>query len=150
MRKVYEAIVLGAPRKSEGKIDRPIGRHPSERQRMSVHSRRGRSAVTTYRVVESFGALTRLRVEPETGRTHQIRVHLAAIGHPVLGDRLYGARKGRALPASGPGRAFGRQALHAAELTLAHPATGEPLRVVAPLPADLRQLLSALRGTSSD
>jgi 23S rRNA pseudouridine1911/1915/1917 synthase len=90
-----------------------------------------------------------LRLEPETGRTHQIRVHLAAMGHPVLADALYGARKGRVLPARGPGRTFARHALHAAELALAHPITGVALYLVAPIPADMAGLLRELRGEAT-
>jgi 23S rRNA pseudouridine1911/1915/1917 synthase len=143
--KTYLAVVLGTPRPRAASIDRPIGRHPHERVRMSTRSRRGRSAVTRYEVVESFERLSIVRVEPETGRTHQIRVHLASIGHPVLADPLYGARKGRALPDRGPGIAFERQALHAASIVFPHPVTGAPTRVDAPLPEDLARLLEALR-----
>jgi 23S rRNA pseudouridine1911/1915/1917 synthase len=98
-----------------------------------------------YTVLESFGTLSLLRLEPETGRTHQIRVHLAAMGHPVLADPLYGTRKGRALPASGPGRSFQRQALHAAEIRFPHPVTSTLVRLQAPLPRDMRSLLEELR-----
>ncbi len=146
VKKTYLAIVLRTPRRQSGTIDWPIGRHPSERSRMSVHSARGRAAETRYSVLESFGALALLRVEPATGRTHQIRVHLAALGHPVLADPTYGARKGRARPAEGPGVAFPRQALHAAEIRFAHPSSGEPVAISAPLPADMSTLLRKLRG----
>ena len=145
MKKTYLAIVLGVPRVATGSLEWPIGRHPVERKRMSIRSRSPRAARTRYGVLESFGTLSLLRLEPETGRTHQIRVHLAATGHPVLADPVYGARTGRALPARGPGRSFPRQALHAAELELAHPTTGERLHLRAPLPDDLRALLAALR-----
>jgi 23S rRNA pseudouridine1911/1915/1917 synthase len=145
VKKTYLAIVLGVPRAATGSLEWPIGRHPVERKRMSIRSRSPRAARTRYGVLESFGALSLLRLEPETGRTHQIRVHLAATGHPVLADPVYGARTGRALPQRGPGRSFPRQALHAAELELAHPTTGERLHLRAPLPDDLRALLAALR-----
>jgi len=145
VKKTYLAIVLGVPRVATGSLEWPIGRHPVERKRMSIRSRSPRAARTRYGVLESFGTLSLLRLEPETGRTHQIRVHLAATGHPVLADPVYGARTGRALPARGPGRSFPRQALHAAELELAHPTTGERLHLRAPLPDDLRALLAALR-----
>jgi 23S rRNA pseudouridine1911/1915/1917 synthase len=145
IRKTYLAIVLGEPRRAAGSLEWPIGRHPYERQRMSIRSRSPREARTRYVVVERFHALCFLRLEPETGRTHQIRVHLAAMGHPVLADALYGARKGRALPSRGPGRTFARHALHAAELELAHPITGVALHLVAPIPADMTELLQELR-----
>jgi 23S rRNA pseudouridine1911/1915/1917 synthase len=143
--KTYLAIVLGAPRNAAGSLEWPIGRHPHERQRMSIRSRAPREARTRYVVVERFPALSLLRLEPETGRTHQIRVHLAAMGHPVLADALYGARKGRALPTRGPGLGFARHALHAAELALAHPITGVSLHLVAPIPDDMSALLRELR-----
>jgi 23S rRNA pseudouridine1911/1915/1917 synthase len=143
--KTYLAVVLGTPRPREGELDWSIGRHPRERKRMSIRSRRGRAARTAYAVLECFRDLSLLRVEPQTGRTHQIRVHLAAMGHPVLADPLYGARKGRALPPRGPGREFHRQALHAAEVELVHPTNGAALRIAAPLPEDFRALLEKLR-----
>jgi 23S rRNA pseudouridine1911/1915/1917 synthase len=143
--KVYLAIVIGVPRKPAGCLDWTIGRHPTERKRMSIRSRSPRPARTRYALLESFGTLALLRVEPETGRTHQIRVHLAAMGHPVLADPLYGARKGRALPARGPGRDFPRQALHAAAIRFPHPVTGALVRLEAPLPEDMRSLLEELR-----
>jgi 23S rRNA pseudouridine1911/1915/1917 synthase len=150
--KTYVAIVLGAPRSAVGSLEWPIGRHPHERQRMSIRSRSPREARTRYVVVERFHGLSVLRLEPETGRTHQIRVHLAAMGHPVLADALYGARKGRALPAHGAGHTFARHALHAAELALAHPITGVALHLVAPIPADMTELMRELRreATSED
>ena len=150
VKKTYLAVVLGTPRAASGTIDWSIGRHPHERRRMSIHSRRPRVASTHYTVVESFGALSLVRAEPETGRTHQIRVHLAALGHPVLADPLYGARKGRALPVSGVGRDFPRQALHAAAIEFAHPASGTRLRLEAPVPPDMAALFGALRSGNSD
>jgi 23S rRNA pseudouridine1911/1915/1917 synthase len=143
--KVYLAIVLRVPRAPAGSVEWGIGRHPHERKRMSIRSRSPRSARTRYTLLESFGTLSLLRLEPETGRTHQIRVHLAAMGHPVLADPLYGARKGRALPIRGPGQDFPRQALHAAEIRFPHPSTGAIVRVEAPLPHDMRSLLEDLR-----
>jgi 23S rRNA pseudouridine1911/1915/1917 synthase len=149
VRKTYQAIVLGVPRATHGVLEWTIGRHPRERKRMSIHSRSGRAARTVYRRLEGFGTLSLLEVEPETGRTHQIRVHLAALGHPVLGDPLYGARTGRARPPRGAGRDFPRQALHAAELEFPHPASGARIRIYAPLPSDMRALLEELRGARS-
>jgi len=145
VQKLYLAIALGVPRAPAGSLEWAIGRHPHERKRMSIRSRSPRAARTRYTVLESFGTLSLLRLEPETGRTHQIRVHLAAMGHPVLADALYGARKGRALPASGPGRSFQRQALHAAEICFPHPVTSTLVRLQAPLPHDMRSLLEELR-----
>ncbi len=145
VQKLYLAISLGVPRAPAGSLEWAIGRHPHERKRMSIRSRSPRAARTRYTVLESFGTLSLLRLEPETGRTHQIRVHLAAMGHPVLADPLYGTRKGRALPASGPGRSFQRQALHAAEIRFPHPVTSTLVRLQAPLPRDMRSLLEELR-----
>lgn len=143
--KTYLAVVLGVPRSVSGSLEWPIGRHPHERQRMSIRSRSPRQARTDYTVLERFDGLSLLRLRPETGRTHQIRVHLAAMGHPVLADPLYGAKKGRALPARGPARAFLRQALHASEIELAHPVGGALLRLAAPIPDDMSELLRELR-----
>ncbi len=149
VKKTYHAIVLGVPGSAEGMLDWSIGRHPHERQRMSIRAHRGRAARTAYRRIESFGALSFLELRPETGRTHQIRVHLAALGHPVLADPLYGSRKGRARPRTGPGAEFQRQALHASALELRHPASGNPMRFHAPLPDDMAMLLDSLRALRS-
>ena len=128
-------------------VDAPIDRHPTDRVRMAIREG-GREAVTHYRVIERFRAHTHVRVQLETGRTHQIRVHLTHIGYPLVGDKVYGGRL--ALP-KGSGetlrtalREFPRQALHAARLQLAHPVTGKPLEVAAPLPADMVRLLGQL------
>jgi 23S rRNA pseudouridine1911/1915/1917 synthase len=139
--KRYLAIVRGSLKPASGKIDRPIGRHPRARQRMSVRSRRGRAAVTHWTVLERFRDATLVRLRPETGRTHQLRVHLAALGHPVLGDRVYGARR----TASSRDPSWPRQALHAEEIGFTHPASGERIVVRAPLPEDLETILAALR-----
>jgi 23S rRNA pseudouridine1911/1915/1917 synthase len=145
VKKTYLAVVLGVPRPPTGALEWAIGRHPRNRQRMSIRSRSARAARTRYEVLEAFATLSLVRLEPETGRTHQIRVHLAASGHPVLADPLYGARKGRALPRDGPGGSFTRQALHAAELEIVHPNSGERLHLRAPLPPDMTALLEELR-----
>jgi len=135
-----------------GSIDKPIGRHRTQRTRMAVRSD-GRAARTHYRIAERFAEHTLLRVRLETGRTHQIRVHLAHIGHPVVGDPEYGARRARVTRDTEPAlaealRAFHRQALHAAHLEFAHPLTGQPLSFDAPLPEDFANLLQALRGVA--
>ncbi len=142
--RLYMAIVRGSPKATQGRVDRPIGRHPSDRKRMSVRARSGRAAITNWEVVERFAVSNHalVAVRPETGRTHQIRVHLASIGLPLAGDRVYGrARAGK----SGGLPALDRPALHAARLGFTHPATGERLAFESPLPEDLEQLLAALR-----
>jgi len=142
----YLAVCAGVMT-AGGTIDEPIGRHRSQRTRMAVRAD-GRTAVTHYRVVRRFRAHTLARVTLATGRTHQIRVHLAHIGFPVVGDPVYGGR--RRLPAGcSPAlaselQAFPRQALHAARLKLHHPLTGRELEWEAPLPADMQRLLAAL------
>jgi 23S rRNA pseudouridine1911/1915/1917 synthase len=149
VKKTYLAVVLGVPKSSEGMIDWSIGRHPHERKRMSIRARTHRTARTQYLRVETFVSLSLLQLHPETGRTHQIRVHLAALGHPVLADPLYGSRKGRALPERGPGASFPRQALHASAVELRHPSSGEIVRFHAPLPEDMATLLATLRDNRS-
>lgn len=131
-----------------GTISEPIARHPTQRTRMAVRSD-GREAVTHYRVLQRFRAHTLVRAELETGRTHQIRVHLAHVGHPLVGDPVYGGRR-RIPPASSPALiaaldAFRRQALHAAHLQLAHPTTGREMGWDSPLPQDMADLLAALQ-----
>lgn len=136
--KRYLALVWGVPRNPRGTIDEPIGRHPVHRQRMAVRPR-GRVAVTRYEVVEAWQQVALVRAHPATGRTHQIRVHLAALGHPIVGDRLYG--RGR------DSRAIGitRQALHAETLCFRHPAAHQAMRITAPLAADFAAALNTLR-----
>jgi 23S rRNA pseudouridine1911/1915/1917 synthase len=142
----YEAICRGVMT-AGGTVDAPIDRHPTDRVRMAVRQG-GRESVTHYRVIKRFRAHTHVRVHLETGRTHQIRVHLAHAGFPIIGDRVYGGRL--ALP-RGAGEAlrealrnFPRQALHAARLEFAHPVTGKPVDCAAPLPADMQELLRVL------
>ncbi len=128
-------------------VDEPIGRHRTARTRMAVRPD-GREAVTHVRIMERFRAHTQVLAQLATGRTHQIRVHLAHIGHAVVGDPVYGTRRRYPAGASEPLRmtldGFRRQALHAVELALAHPVTGEPLSFKAPLPADMQELIAAL------
>jgi 23S rRNA pseudouridine1911/1915/1917 synthase len=136
--KQYLALVRGVPRRAEGLIGHPIGRHPVRRKQMAVRPK-GRSAVTRYEVVEAFRGAALIRAFPQTGRTHQIRVHLAALGHPIIGDVLYG-RSQRNSPV-----ALSRQALHAESIRFRHPHSGEPLALSAPLAADFAAALRALR-----
>jgi 23S rRNA pseudouridine1911/1915/1917 synthase len=142
----YEAVCVGVMT-AGGTVDAPIDRHRQDRLRMAVRQG-GRDAVTHYRVVKRFRAHTHVRVKLETGRTHQIRVHLSHIHYPIVGDGVYGGRlvlpKG-ASPAVVEGlRAFRRQALHAARLAFTHPVSGEPVVCEAPLPADMQGLLKLL------
>ncbi|QSX36346.1 23S rRNA pseudouridine(1911/1915/1917) synthase RluD [Shewanella sedimentimangrovi] len=143
----YEAIVLGTMT-AGGTVDEPIGRHPTKRTHMAVHHS-GRPSVTHYRVAEKFRAHTRLRLRLETGRTHQIRVHMAHIGHVLVGDPVYG---GRPKPPKGASpeffeilKGFNRQALHAVKLELVHPVTLEVMSWQAPIPEDMVLLTKALR-----
>ncbi len=148
--KRYVAVVHGVVQPSAGVIDQAIGRHPRHRQQMSIRARGGRAAVTRFEVVERFPGASLLRLEPRTGRTHQLRVHLAALGHPIVADRLYGGRGRRGLPAAVLAAldACPRQALHAESLAFTHPVTGQPILIRAPLPTDLATLLGTLRGAA--
>jgi 23S rRNA pseudouridine1911/1915/1917 synthase len=132
--KVYLALVEGTPKPAEGVIDAPIARDPRNRQRMAVVEG-GRDSVTAYKVVERFSGYSLVEVRPKTGRTHQIRVHLAAIGHPIVGDRVYGR----------PSKLVGRQFLHAARIAFTHPRTGERMELQADTPHDLEAALVQLR-----
>lgn len=143
----YQAVVAGVMT-AGGTVEAPVGRHPVQRKRMAV-TPGGKPAVTHYRVVELYRAHTWIRCKLETGRTHQIRVHMAHIRHPLLGDPVYGGRL-RLPPACGESltailRGFRRQALHAGRLGLVHPASGETLEWETPLPPDMQQLLAGLR-----
>jgi 23S rRNA pseudouridine1911/1915/1917 synthase len=141
VRREYLALVAGVPAR-EGEVRAPIGRHPVHRTRMAVIER-GKAAATRYRVLQAGAGWSLLLCSLETGRTHQIRVHMAAIGHPLIGDPVYLPRgAARALPASA--RGFPRQALHATRLALVHPATQAPCTWESPAPADIAGLLAAL------
>lgn len=133
----YRAIVCGNLKEEEGTVDAPIGRHPVERKKMAVVRSGGKRAVTHYRVLERFGAYTYIECRLETGRTHQIRVHMASIGHPLLGDEVYGRGKN-------PFHLEG-QTLHAMVLGFVHPSTGEYMEFEAPLPEYFEELLRKLR-----
>ena len=142
VKKRYLAIVVGVIKKGSGTIEVGIGRHVKERKKISVHTHSAREASTSFVVKERYGNATLVEVEIKTGRTHQIRVHMAHIGHPVLGDRVYGGPKA---VKSGEGMA-GRQMLHAGTLSLMHPDTGSPLSFTAPPPADMAEVIEKLRG----
>jgi 23S rRNA pseudouridine1911/1915/1917 synthase len=146
-RKEYLAVVYGTPRDSKGSIDAPIGRDPHDRKKMAVVAT-GRAATTDYEVVERLRHASLLRCRLRSGRTHQIRVHLKHLGHPLVGDPVYSGPQWRGVPDKKLQLAlsqFQRQALHATRLTLPHPRTGEVLRFESPLPADIETLLAALR-----
>ncbi|MEE7561121.1 23S rRNA pseudouridine(1911/1915/1917) synthase RluD, partial [Xanthomonas sp. Kuri4-2] len=146
----YLAVVVGAL-VSGGTANLPIDRHPRDRLKMAVRED-GRDAVTHYRLRERFRAHTALECRLETGRTHQIRVHMAHLKHPIVGDPLYGGPlklpKGATEELVAALRGFKRQALHAETLEFVHPVSGEPVRATAPVPADLQQLMDALRSDS--
>ncbi len=148
----YDAIIHGVLT-GGGSVNVPIGRHPSDRKRMAV-VRSGKQAVTHYRLVKRFRAHSQIRVQLETGRTHQIRVHMAHLRHPLVGDPVYGGRL-RIPPACSEAfaavlRGFTRQALHAARLGLQHPGTGEYIEWQRPMPADMQALLAALEQDLSE
>ena len=140
VRKTYLAIVHGVPEPSEGRLETLVGRHPVHRQRMAVLQKGGRRAITNYAVAESFRTAALLRVAIETGRTHQIRVHMRHIGCPVVGDATYGRPKEDASLPLPP-----RQMLHAWRLAFPHPLSGRELEFEAPPPADFTAVLKALR-----
>ncbi|BFL12590.1 RluA family pseudouridine synthase [[Clostridium] hylemonae] len=138
IRRIYEAVVHGGFKEEEGTVSAPIGRHPTDRKRMSTHAKNAREAVTHYKVLERFGEYSYIQCELETGRTHQIRVHMSSIGHPIVGDMVYGPRR---CPFPG----LQGQTLHAKTLGIIHPRTGEYLEVEAPLPQYFVELLERLR-----
>lgn len=136
----YQAIVVGSPREDSGTIDKPIARHKTDRKKMAIIEG-GREAVTHYTVIRRFKGYTHMAFQLETGRTHQIRVHMASVGHPIIGDPVYGLKKDRFAD-------IGGQCLHAAELTLCHPATGQQMHFMAPLPDYFVQILEKLEKMS--
>ena len=153
VKRTYTALVWGDPRQASGVIETSFGRHPKDRKRMAVVTRGGKPARTRWRVAERFGVASRLEVGLDTGRTHQIRVHLAHLGHPVVGDPVYGGRGKKLLSLRESERRLAvevlqylpRQGLHASALELAHPATGVRLVFESPLPEDLERALDLLR-----
>ncbi len=136
MARTYEAIVCGGFREDSGTVDAPIGRHPSDRKKMCVTQRNSKEAVTHWEVVRRYRGYTHIRCSLETGRTHQIRVHMAHIGHPILGDTVYGHKK--------PELGQDSQCLHAGILCFRHPRDGRPVIVHAPLPEYFQQVLEKL------
>jgi len=145
--KEYLAIVYGKPKEDIGTIDRKIGRDPRDRKRMAVTGS-GRKAVTHYSVEEAFSYTSLLRCRLETGRTHQIRVHLKALGHPVVGDSVYSGPQWKGIPNKRLQKVlagFERQALHAALLSFPHPSSGEDVTFRAPIPPDMAELIDLLR-----
>ena len=133
----YRAIIIGNLSEDEGTVDAPIGRHPTQRKKMAVNRNNGKRAVTHYRVLARFRGYTYIECRLETGRTHQIRVHMASIGHPLLGDTVYGPAK-QAYPS------LEGQTLHAMVIGFVHPTTGAYMEFVAPLPAYFAELLQKL------
>lgn len=140
LRRTYEAVVCGGVREEAGTIDAPIGRNPADRKKMAV-TEKGRLAVTHWEVVARYEGYTHLRLRLETGRTHQIRVHLAYRNHPILGDTVYGHKKAELGQSS--------QCLHARELRFLHPRTGEPVTVSSPLPDYFLDVLRRLKNAGS-
>lgn len=136
MARTYEAIVCGSFREDSGTVNAPIGRHPSDRKKMCVTDRNSKEAVTHWEVVARYRGYTHIRCHLETGRTHQIRVHMAHIGHPILGDTVYGHKK--------PELGQNTQCLHAGALCFRHPRDGRPVMVFAPLPQYFQDVLKKL------
>ena len=140
MARTYEAIVCGSFREDSGTVDAPIGRHPSDRKKMCVTERNSKNAVTHWEVVARYRGYTHIRCKLETGRTHQIRVHMAHIGHPILGDTVYGHKK--------PELGQDSQCLHAGALCFRHPRDGRPVMVFSPLPEYFQKVLEKLAAMS--
>jgi len=137
VKRIYMGLVHGVPSPRQGCIDAPIGRHPVRRKEMTVTPINSRPAITNYKVIEEFSGYSLIEARLETGRTHQIRVHMAYIGHPIVGDPVYGRRKGNL--------GLRTQALHAARLVFSHPTTGEIMDFQAPLPTAFKEALDRLR-----
>ena len=138
--RTYECLVMGNLRQDSGTVDAPIGQHPSDRKKMAVEPRNGRRAVTHWEVIARYNGVTHVRCRLETGRTHQIRVHMAYIGHPILGDTVYGAKK--------PVPGLAGQCLQAVELRFVHPRTGKLVTVSCPRSPEFEQQLRKYAGRS--
>lgn len=152
VRKQYMAVVYGVPASDSGVVENPIGRHPVDRKKMTIRPN-GRPAITRWQVMERYDGMALLSLGIETGRTHQIRVHCAALGHPVAGDPVYGGRKPPANLTkiiADKAKGLDRQMLHAASLTFVHPQTQKCLTFSAPLPDDMERLIMFLRKTSTN
>jgi 23S rRNA pseudouridine1911/1915/1917 synthase len=149
VKKIYLALVYGRVEAEKGVITAPLGRHPTDRKRFSLRTRQPKEAETQWQVRERFAGITYVQVAPKTGRTHQIRVHMSAIGHPLVGDPLY-TKTRRLAQIEDPYLreridALGRQALHASRIAFSHPATGKTMEFTAPLAADIEKILEVLR-----
>lgn len=140
--RTYEAVVRGMLRDASGTVNRPIGRHPTDRKRMAVTEKNSRPAVTHWQVISRYKAYTHIRCQLETGRTHQIRVHMASIGHPLLGDYTYGSPS--------PEKGLEGQCLHARSLKFIHPRSGEKIQIESPLPSYFLDVLSRLGSKEED
>ncbi len=150
VKKIYRAIVFGNLDEDEGVIDAPVGRHPTERKKMSTVSKRGKEAMTRWRVLERYGILSFLELRLETGRTHQIRVHLNAKGHPIVGDNVYGNSQKKIQNIADNAvqsrlRMIKRQALHAGTLGFTHPIKGNHLEFSSPIPEDMMKIIEFMR-----
>jgi 23S rRNA pseudouridine1911/1915/1917 synthase len=151
-RRRYVAIVWGRFKTKTGRIDAPLGRDVADRKKISTRSRKTRKAVTVFKVLKSFGGFSLVELSPETGRTHQIRVHLTSINHPVVGDQVYGTRKppeGFGKPVLDSLKRIKRQLLHAATLGFTHPVTGEFVEFTAPMPPDMAELIRRLEASAN-
>ena len=141
IKRTYIALVFGRLKEKEGKVELPIGRDIRERKKISPRTRKPRSAITRYRVIEVFDDASLLEVKPATGRTHQIRVHMSFVGHPLLGDKVYGGKRVSSLR----GLKIGRQMLHALRLGFLHPESKEYMEFEAPIPEDMKDLINRFR-----
>lgn len=140
--RIYEGIVYGNVKEDSGTIEGAIGRHPTDRKKMAINEKNGKPAVTHYRVLERFGSYTYMEFQLETGRTHQIRVHMSSIGHPLLGDSLYA-------PSRSAFKNLQGQTLHARQIGFQHPSTGEYMEFQAPLPDYFQELLRNMRSNAA-